>query len=119
MERPVRALLLLLTAVPLLLIVSCSFALPSYDDHTRQKVLRTVEAEVQPHASMKQMEQFMMRHAPGRYSYDEFNGRWLGLLPQSTVDRAIFHRRVGVLLKVDKRTGTFAGADAEIYYTFL
>jgi Tfp pilus assembly protein PilE len=119
MKRPVRTLLLVLMAVPILLIVSCSLALPSYDNYTREKVLRTVAVELPPHASMKQMEEFMMRHAPGRYSYDDMNDRWDGLLPQSSLDRAIFDRQVGVSLKTNKGTRTFRGADAEIYYTFI
>jgi hypothetical protein len=68
---------------------------------------------------MVQMEQFMMQHAPGRYSYDDFNDQWQGLLPQSSFDRAFFDRQVGVYLKVNKKTRTFRGAEAQVYYTFL
>ena len=93
--------------------------MPRYDDHARQDVLRLVAAEVPPHASMIQMEQFMMRHAPGRYAYDDIDGQWQGLLPQSSFDRAFFDRKVGVYLKVDKTTGTFRRAEVQVYYTFL
>ena len=119
MTRSLRTLLLLLIAVPVILIVSCNVALSSYDDSARQKVLRKVAVEVPPHASMKQMEQFMMGHMPGRYSYDDINGQWQGLLPQSSLDRTILNRQVGVHLKVDKGTGTFREANAKIFYTFL
>ncbi len=119
MTRTLRTPLLLLMAVPFILIVSCNAALSSYDNSTRQKVLQIVAVEVPPHASMKQMERFMMRHTPGRYSYDRFNGQWQGLLPQSRLDRTIFFRQVGVHLKVDERTRTFREASAEIYYTSL
>ncbi len=116
MTRSLRTLLLLLMAVPVIIIVSCNVALSSYDYSARQKVLRKVAVEVPPHASMKQMEQFMMGHMRGGYSYDDINGQWQGLLPQSSLDRTIF-RQVGVHLKVDKKTGTFREANAKVYYT--
>ena len=119
MKRWIRIGCALLIALPVFLVASCSLVLPSYDDQARKNVLRLVAAEVPPHASMVQMEQFMMQHAPGRYSYDEFSDQWQGLLPQSRFDRAFFDRQVGVYLKVDKRTGTFRGADAQVFYTFL
>jgi len=119
MKRPIREGCALAIALPVFLAASCSLVLPTSDNRARQNVLRLVAAEVPPHASMSQMEQFMMRHAPGRYSYDELNAEWQGLLPQSSFDRAFFDRQVGVYLKVDKKTGTFRASEAQVYYTFL
>ncbi len=116
MTRSLRTLLLLLMAVPIVLIVSCNVALSTYDDSARQKVLRKVAVEVPPHASMKQMKQFMTRHTHGRYHYDHINGEWQGLLPQSGLDRTIM-RMVSVQLKVNKKTGTFREASARVSYT--
>ena len=80
-----------------------------------------VSAELPPHASMGQMQEFMSRHAAkGRYAFDgEFKNQWDGILPQSALDKAILDRQVGVYLNVDPRTRTFRSAEVQVYYTFL
>ena len=98
MKRSQRTVLLSLVALPVFLVASCSLVLPSYDHQARQNALRQMAGELPPQASMAEMEQFMLRHAPGRYAYDEINGQWAGLLPQRSFDRALFGRQVGVYL---------------------
>lgn len=118
MNRPVRALLLPLLAVPVLLVASCGVVLPTYDAHTRRIVLQMIGAELPYRASMVQMKHFLGRHTTA-YDCDSYSSQCGGFMPQTGVEKAFFDRKVGIYLQFDGKTPTLRRADVRIFYTFL
>jgi hypothetical protein len=89
-----------------------------YDVHTRTEVLRLAARELPPHASLREMTEFMRRHT-ARYSLDEtYQHEYTGIVAQSKVDKLLFDRKVQVVLKVAENH-TFQSADARVFYTAL
>jgi hypothetical protein len=99
------------------LVASCQ-ALGLHDRNTRARVLALVHKELPVGASLSDMERFMQRHTT-RYALDDrFRHSYGGMLAQSSLDKDLFDRPVGVELHFD-RNHRFTTADVNVYYTFL
>jgi hypothetical protein len=95
-------------------------ALAYYDLRTEKKVYGLIERELPQHASMNVMDAFMKRHTGNLYSLDEkYNFEFVGMFPQTDIDRILFDRRVEIVLKIDRKTNTLQRSDVEVTYTFL
>jgi hypothetical protein len=113
----VKVLLAIVIAVCVALIASCQ-ALALHDRNTRASVLALVHKELPGGASLSDIERFMQRHT-ARYALDDrFHHSYGGMLPQSSLDKNLFDRQVGVELHFDQ-AHRFTTADVNVYYTFL
>ena len=106
----VVVIILFLTALPT--------ALSYYDGHTRTALLGLAARELPPHASLREMTEFMRRHT-ARYSLDQtYQHEYTGIVAQTKVDKILFDRKVQVVLKVAEDK-TYLYADVRVFYTAL
>jgi len=100
------------------LVIGLPTAVSYYDARTKDSLLRVVAEELPPRASYKEMTEFMQRHTT-RYSFDEkYHHEYGGFVPQTSLDKFLFDRKVLVALKVNEDR-TFASAEVRVFYTFL
>jgi hypothetical protein len=88
-----------------------------YDSATRKALLRVVAQEVSPRASVEEMEDFLQRHTI-RYAFDQYHHNYSGFLPQTKLDKALFDRKVQVVLNLNEHQA-FQSANVRVYYTWL
>ena len=116
MKTFVQILLYFIGGIAIFYVVA-AVGLSNYDWNTRERVLRSVERELRPHASLNEMKAFMDHHTNG-YDFDENRSALVGFEPQSRVDKAFADRKVAIHLEMNRRQ-QFNEAHIEIYYTFL
>ena len=108
------ALVATIIVLNIAVVTACSY----YDAHTRKVLLREAAQELPSRASSGEMAEFMRRHTTG-YSFDEkYHHEYIGIAPQTSLDRFLFDRKVQVVLKVNEDK-TFLNAEVRIFYTFL
>lgn len=110
--------MLKIVAAIVAIIVAIPTSLSYYDGQTRTEVLRLAAQELPPHASVKEMTEFMSRHT-ARHSLDEtYHREYTGIVAQTNLDKFLFDRRVQVVLNVSE-DHTYLSADVRIFYTAL
>jgi hypothetical protein len=113
-----RSLLVAISVIVISYIVGGA-VLSVYDSRTRRGLLDVVSRELPSDASMSQMDTFMRRHTV-RYDLDKkYNSEFEGILAQTSLDKALFDRKISLTLRFDARRETFTTASVRIYYTFL
>lgn len=107
-----------LFATIVILGVGVPSAISYYDSRTTKALLREATQELPPRASNKEMLEFMQRHT-ARYALDdEFNHEYAGIVAQTSLDKALFDRKVQIVLKLNSDR-TFKRAEVRIFYTGL
>lgn len=117
MNRTAKVVLTLV-AVTVAVLGAVPTSLSYYDRQTRTEVLGLAAQELPPHASVREMTEFMRRHT-ARFSLDEtYKREYTGIVAQSKVDKLLFDRKVQVVLKVAE-DHTYQSADVRVFYTAL
>ncbi len=92
------------------LVIALPTGLYYYDSATRKAFVRVAAQELPPHASIREMDEFMRPHTT-RYAFDDqYHHDYSGFLPQTKLDRFLFDRKVQVVLKVNEDQ-TFQNAE--------
>ena len=110
--------LLFLIAIPLMF-YGCLRASAEHDRRTEQSVRKMISRELRAGATRPQVELFMRQHTPDAWSFDSYGYEFMGLMPQSKLDKMRMDRRVQIRIKMHRGTDTIKRVEVSPSYTFL